>query len=264
MNSKKILFILVILVCSVLALASCNKPKPEAGCNHVWQEATCETPKTCSLCSETEGEALGHSGGTATCTSKAVCDLCSAEYGDFDTTSHSTDETWFKKVDGHYKGYRCCGTAATELEAHVKVEGVCNVCGFDPAIVVSEAAFSEDGNTVILTVSVSDNPGIIGLQLEIAFDTNNLTLISAENGSLMAGLAFSAPDDVSAGGVFLWDAADMSDKDVTDGEILKLTFDVSEAIAGEYPVLVKVKDALDNDLAPLSFKVSNGTIKISD
>ena len=29
-------------------------------CSHVWQDATCVLPKTCSLCGETEGEALGH------------------------------------------------------------------------------------------------------------------------------------------------------------------------------------------------------------
>lgn len=30
------------------------------GCEHEWAEATCRTPKTCNLCRETEGEALGH------------------------------------------------------------------------------------------------------------------------------------------------------------------------------------------------------------
>ena len=33
-----------------------------AGCGHQhsWEDATCDTPKTCSECGETEGEALGH------------------------------------------------------------------------------------------------------------------------------------------------------------------------------------------------------------
>jgi len=261
MNSKKILFILVILVCSVLALVSCNKP--EAGCKHEWQEATCETPKTCSLCSETEGEALGHSGGEATCNSKAVCDVCSAEYGEFDTSAHSADESWFKKVDCHYMGYKCCGLATTDPENHVKVEGVCTVCGFDPSITVAKATVSGNTRTVTLSVSVADNPGIIGLELTLTFDTNSLTLVSADSGAAVKDLVFTAPDDISAGGTFLWDAADVSDKDITDGEILKLTFDVSEAADGEYPVLIKV-NAYDNDLAPLSFKLSNGSITISD
>ncbi|MBQ3016149.1 MAG: hypothetical protein IJD79_05155 [Clostridia bacterium] len=52
-------------------------------CNHDWQDATCTAPKTCAKCSETEGEALGHTEGTAaTCMKKAVCSVCNSEYGE--------------------------------------------------------------------------------------------------------------------------------------------------------------------------------------
>ncbi len=33
---------------------------PEVSCEHEWVDATCTAPKTCTLCGETEGEALGH------------------------------------------------------------------------------------------------------------------------------------------------------------------------------------------------------------
>ena len=46
----------VLLVGAAFGLASCGK-----GCKHEWQDATCTAPKTCKLCSETEGSALGHS-----------------------------------------------------------------------------------------------------------------------------------------------------------------------------------------------------------
>ena len=44
-----------------------------APCEHAWVDATCEAPKTCSVCGATEGEALGHtekeiSAVDATCT----------------------------------------------------------------------------------------------------------------------------------------------------------------------------------------------------
>ena len=36
---------------------------------HTWEDATCETPKTCSVCGKTEGEALGHNwDANSTCT----------------------------------------------------------------------------------------------------------------------------------------------------------------------------------------------------
>ena len=42
----------MLMVCAVV-LSGC-------GCKHVWAEATCEVPKTCIECGETEGEAPGH------------------------------------------------------------------------------------------------------------------------------------------------------------------------------------------------------------
>ena len=57
--------------------------------NHTWEDATCEEPKTCSVCGVTEGSELGHSvtnvtyswGGTVsskTCTASGTCSRCSA------------------------------------------------------------------------------------------------------------------------------------------------------------------------------------------
>ena len=44
-------------------------------CSHSWDAATCTSPKTCSLCGETEGNALGHT------TTTGVCDRCNVRQG---------------------------------------------------------------------------------------------------------------------------------------------------------------------------------------
>ena len=44
-------------------------------CNHVWTEASCDTPKTCSLCGVIDGNALGHT------TTTGVCDRCNVRQG---------------------------------------------------------------------------------------------------------------------------------------------------------------------------------------
>ena len=44
-----------------------------APCEHEWQAATCETPKTCSICLETEGEALGHNMQETEAAVEATC-----------------------------------------------------------------------------------------------------------------------------------------------------------------------------------------------
>ena len=45
-------------------------------CNHTWKDATCTEPKTCSVCNETEGEALGHTWMDATYNNPKTCSIC--------------------------------------------------------------------------------------------------------------------------------------------------------------------------------------------
>ncbi len=65
----------ILLVLSLVLLAGC-------ACKHEWKEATCEAPKTCDLCGETEGEPLGHTWEDATCTKARTCKTCSETQGE--------------------------------------------------------------------------------------------------------------------------------------------------------------------------------------
>ena len=49
---------------------------------HTWTDATCDAPKTCSVCSKTEGEALGHNWIDATTEAPKTCDRCGLTDGD--------------------------------------------------------------------------------------------------------------------------------------------------------------------------------------
>ena len=55
-----------------------------AGCGHEhqWSDATCEEPKKCVECGETEGEPLSHNWLEATCTSPKTCNICGLEEGE--------------------------------------------------------------------------------------------------------------------------------------------------------------------------------------
>lgn len=55
-----------------------------SGCclSHDWQDAACETPKTCAKCEKTEGEPLGHTWQDATCTAAMTCSVCGKTEGD--------------------------------------------------------------------------------------------------------------------------------------------------------------------------------------
>ncbi len=70
--------------------ADCDTPKTCTKCDktegealgHSWADADCDTPKTCAVCGETEGEALGHSWADATCEAAKTCTVCGATEGE--------------------------------------------------------------------------------------------------------------------------------------------------------------------------------------
>ncbi len=152
MSKKSIvvrLFALLMCVCMLFATVGCGNMLPSdtdsdtthdhgSECTHTWVEANCTTPKTCSLCKATEGEALGHSGGTATCTGKAKCAVCGVEYGEL--AAHSFDmENWgYKGADGHAHACTAEGCAAHDtVVAHTssgaateEQANTCTVCAY--------------------------------------------------------------------------------------------------------------------------------------
>lgn len=91
----------------LLNLCSCGKHE------HVWQKATCTSPKTCSICGKTEGESLGHDWKAATCTTPKTCATCGETSGK--PLGHSVTE-WSQ-------------TSPSTCTEHGIESGVCSVCG---------------------------------------------------------------------------------------------------------------------------------------
>ena len=72
---KRLMLILLAVVCVVM-LAACGE------CDHDWEKATCEEPKTCSECGETKGKAKGHEWVDATCEEPKTCAECGETEGE--------------------------------------------------------------------------------------------------------------------------------------------------------------------------------------
>lgn len=72
---RKYALLCALVVALLLILSGC-------GCDHEWYAATCKAPKTCSLCGQTEGEALPHTWQDATCTTAKICTVCDAVDGE--------------------------------------------------------------------------------------------------------------------------------------------------------------------------------------
>lgn len=52
------------------------------GCEHSWQEATCQIPKTCLLCNKTEGIVGEHIWMDADCFTPSTCSICGLTEGE--------------------------------------------------------------------------------------------------------------------------------------------------------------------------------------
>ena len=68
-KKSKIKKIVLIVVAVIVALFIIILAIP---CSHEWAAATCENPKTCNICGETEGSALGHTDGEWILTEEAT------------------------------------------------------------------------------------------------------------------------------------------------------------------------------------------------
>ena len=80
---KRKIAVIVLFAVAMLALSGCQ-------CRHEWTEADCGTPKTCTKCGETEGEALGHDWQEATCAAPKTCARCGKTEGN--ALAHSWKE----------------------------------------------------------------------------------------------------------------------------------------------------------------------------
>ena len=110
-----------------LSLAACGE------CKHQWKEADCENPKTCSLCGETEGKALGHDWQGGDCQNPQVCARCGKEGQILDTHQEGEWEKTSIDVENSLQNY----------------EKKCKVCG-EPLDVKSEPATSFHDDTYFL------------------------------------------------------------------------------------------------------------------
>ncbi len=72
-------------------------------CSHIWTEATCTSPKTCSKCGETEGVPLGHSWQEADCTTARHCTQCGK------TSGSPLGHDWLEETDTAPQMCKRCG-----------------------------------------------------------------------------------------------------------------------------------------------------------
>lgn len=134
-----------------------------------------------------------------------------------------------------------------------------------PTFVVQNVTAGK-GDTVTVAINVKNNPGILAMTLSLTYDDSALDLTSVSNGAALSALTMTPSKTLSSGCKFAWDGLEITEDDVIDGEILVLTFAVSDSAAnGAYDIVISYTegDIYDNDINTLSFEIENGTITVN-
>lgn len=129
---RRTLLTALIFSSAIFALAGC-------GHEHVWKEATCTDPRTCTECGETEGDPLGHKWKEATCTEPKTCSVCG------ETEGEPLGHKWKEATCTEPKTCSVCGKTEGKPSGHVvdewevtqeptcteagSREGTCTACG---------------------------------------------------------------------------------------------------------------------------------------
>lgn len=100
---RKKIELLLLAAVFTLVLSGCS-------CKHDWKSATCLEAETCSLCGETQGEALGHKWQDASCIAPKTCSVCGATEGE------KADHQW--KEDGCINICKVCGAEDPDSPGH--------------------------------------------------------------------------------------------------------------------------------------------------
>ena len=170
--------------------ATCAHPKTCSVCSateggtleHKWVDATCTSAKKCFVCETAEGDALGHNWQAATCVTAATCLRCGVINGS------TTDHDWEDATCQNPKTCLFCGTTEGGLGNHNFVNNSCTICAYPEKTNYSVKVVTAGGmplSGILVYVHNVDGYGLCTTPLET--DENGMvefTLMTSDNYSV--------------------------------------------------------------------------------
>ncbi len=137
-----------------------------------------------------------------------------------------------------------------------------------PILEVDKVEAIPGEKTVELTISIKNNPGILGMSFNVNYDENALKLTKVKSGTAVENvLTFTSSKELSTGCRFVWDGTELKSNQIKDGDVLVLSFDVmDDAKEGKYSVDVSYDEGeiVDYKLIPVDMNIQNGNIYINE
>lgn len=130
--------------------------------------------------------------------------------------------------------------------------------------VVSNAS-GEAGDTISVTISVQNNPGIIATALRIDYDSDKLELIAVQDEELMGGTVTFSQTYAADPYYVSWNDALAVENTTANGALVTLTFRVREDCpsgTSEIGLTFKIGDVFNMDMENQSFTAVGGVVTI--
>lgn len=228
--------------------------------------------------------AAGHTFGRwaektpATCTTQAtrmaVCSVCDQEYGDFvpygDLAPHTYGEwTVVREATVEETGLKRRTCTACGHDEEQEIEKLPPVVDENAPQIVMGTATGRAGNTVDVTISLKNNPGINSVRIAVGYDTNAMTLTAIKDAGLLGELSNDPSQMSKSPYTIVWEG-DKFDKNFTDnGTIATLTFAVKEGVSeGTYPITISYDedkyDIMDVNMEIVHLDVVNGGVAVKN
>lgn len=155
--------------------------------------------------------------------------------------------------------------SAAMLFATLSTEAFAATNAPDNAVLTVESITAVQGEEITLNVSVQNNPGILGGEIQLSYDSA-LTLKGVTAGEAFSYMNMTKPGKLVSGCRFLWDGMQVLPQDAVDGVILSLTFDVSpDAEPGSYLEVSVTPDGFyDGDVYSVEVSAVKGGVAIAD
>lgn len=121
------------------------------------------------------------------------------------------------------------------------------------------------GQTVSVTASIDNNPGIVSMYLSLEYDTTRLKLVETKDLGLLGGSTFGETVEDYPYGV-TWDDSLSGENNVSNGALVTFVFEIVEgAPLGDAFVTLKNNGGIiNNDLESVDFEFVNSTVKVID
>lgn len=130
----------------------------------------------------------------------------------------------------------------------------------NPSIAINSAR-GKAGDTVDVTITMSNNPGFVSANLYVKYDENILTLKKVKDGGLLSGVTHS--DNYTSPYGLCW-VNDLSKENFkVNGVLATLTFEISkDAKSGESTISLE-QDILNCDVENVIFDLISGKVEIN-